>query len=56
MKDTKREHELFANCPVMEAIIRLALPTVIGQIILVVYFMAGTFFSAARDGMPFSSR
>ena len=44
MKDTKREHELFANCPVMEAIIRLALPTVIGQIILVVYNMADTLF------------
>lgn len=44
MKDTQREHELFANMPVMKAIVRLALPTVIGQIILVIYNMADTFF------------
>ncbi|MBQ7460240.1 MAG: polysaccharide biosynthesis C-terminal domain-containing protein [Oscillospiraceae bacterium] len=39
-----REDELFRNKPVMRAIMELAFPTVIGQIILVVYNMADTFF------------
>ena len=43
MKDSKK-FELFANCPVWKAVIKLAVPTVIGQIILVVYNMADTFF------------
>ena len=43
MKDTEKL-ELFANCPVWKAVIKLAVPTVIGQIILVVYNMADTFF------------
>lgn len=44
MKDQSREKELFERCPVPRAIFKLALPTVIGQIILVVYNMADTFF------------
>ena len=40
----KYENDLFENCPVLKAILRLAIPTVIGQIILVVYNMADTFF------------
>ena len=43
MLNTK-EKELFENCSVPTAIFRLAFPTVIGQIILVVYNMADTFF------------
>ena len=43
MKDTEKL-ELFANCPVWKAVIKLAVPTVIGQIILVVYNLADTFF------------
>lgn len=39
-----REEELFRNKPIMRAIMELAFPTVIGQIILVVYNMADTFF------------
>lgn len=39
-----KERELFENCGVTEAIFRLAFPTVIGQIILVIYNMADTFF------------
>ena len=36
MKDQSSEKELFEHCPVPKAIFKLALPTVIGQIILVV--------------------
>lgn len=44
MRDRIKEQELFERCPVLQAIIRLALPTIIGQIILVVYNVADTFF------------
>ncbi|MBR5108945.1 MAG: MATE family efflux transporter [Clostridia bacterium] len=40
----KYERDLFVNSPVLKAILRLAVPTVIGQIILVIYNMADTFF------------
>lgn len=40
----KKEKELFENCSVRKAIWRLAFPTVIGQIILVIYNMADLFF------------
>ena len=40
----KKEKELFENCSVPKALFRLAFPTVIGQIILVVYNMADLFF------------
>ena len=36
--------ELFESIPVFRAVIKLALPTVIGQIILVIYNMADTYF------------
>lgn len=36
--------ELFENTPILQTIIKLALPTVFGQIILVLYNMADTFF------------
>ncbi len=39
-----KEKELFEDCSVTSAILRLAFPTVIGQIILVVYNLADTFF------------
>ena len=42
--DNAREKELFEKSSVRSAVIRLALPTVIGQIILVIYNMADTFF------------
>ncbi|MBR7020077.1 MAG: hypothetical protein IKI15_03370 [Lachnospiraceae bacterium] len=44
MTETYRERALFAKMPVMTAIRKLALPTIAGQIILVVYNMADTFF------------
>jgi len=40
----KNEKELFENAPVLQAVFRLAIPTVMGQIILVIYNMADTFF------------
>ena len=40
----EREKTLFEDSPVLEAIVRLAFPTVVGQIILVLYNMADTFF------------
>lgn len=39
-----KEKELFEKTPVFEAVLKLVLPTVMGQIILVVYNMADTFF------------
>lgn len=44
--DLNQEKELFERTPVPKAILRLALPSVVGQIILVVYNMADTFFVA----------
>lgn len=44
--DLDQEKELFERTPVPRAILRLALPSVVGQIILVVYNMADTFFVA----------
>ncbi len=38
------KQDLFENIPILRAIIKLALPTVIGQVILVIYNMADTFF------------
>ena len=40
----KTKQDLFENMPVLKAISLLAVPTVIGQIILVIYNMADTFF------------
>lgn len=36
--------ELFEEAPIMTALLKLAIPTVMGQIILVIYNMADTFF------------
>lgn len=42
--NTEKERELFENRSVSKAVFALAFPTVIGQIILVIYNMADTFF------------
>ena len=42
-KSLKRE-SLFSSAPVWEAVARLALPTIVSQVILVLYNMADTFF------------
>ena len=39
-----KKQELFERCSVTRAVFQLAIPTVIGQIILVIYNMADTFF------------
>ncbi len=44
MKDRLKEKMLFESSPVWQAVLKLAFPTVIGQIILVVYNIADTFF------------
>lgn len=44
MEHAHRDQEIFGKAPVMSAIAKLALPTIAGQIILVVYNMADTFF------------
>lgn len=44
MKESSKEYELFEKSPVHIAIMKLAVPTVFGQIILVIYNMADTFF------------
>ena len=53
MKDRATETRLFAQAPVLRAVLALAIPTVISQIILVVYNMADTFFIglAGSDAM-----
>ena len=40
---------IFENAPVLRAVLRLALPTIMSQIILVVYNMADTFFISMTD-------
>ncbi len=44
MKDRAAETRLFAQAPIVRAVLALAIPTVISQVILVVYNMADTFF------------
>ena len=44
MKPEELNQDLFENSPILRAIFRLAIPTVAGQIILVIYNMADTFF------------
>ena len=44
MKDRARELRVFSEYPVLRAVLTLAVPTVISQVILVVYNMADTFF------------
>lgn len=44
MRSQEKERELFERTPVIKAIAALALPSVMGQIILVIYNMADTFF------------
>ena len=44
MKDRDAQVRVFANSPVFRAVLALVIPTVISQIILVIYNMADTFF------------
>ena len=44
MKDQVKQKALFESQPILRAILTLAVPTVVGQIILVVYNIADTFF------------
>ena len=53
MSSFEKKKELFETKPVMQAIVSLAFPSVIGQIILVIYNIADTFFvgMAKSDAM-----
>ena len=53
MKDRAAETRLFAHAPILQAVLTLAIPTVISQIILVLYNMADTLFIglAGSDAM-----
>lgn len=44
MRSQAKEKELFESTPIMKAIAELAFPSIMGQIILVIYNMADTFF------------
>ncbi len=44
MERSLKREALFAEAPVWEAVARLALPTIVSQVILVLYNMADTFF------------
>ncbi len=44
MTAAEKQHELFETMPVLSAVRRLVVPTIVGQIILVVYNMADTFY------------
>ena len=50
----KNNEELFRSMPVAQAILTLAVPTVVSQIITIIYNMADTFFIAwAEDAEEF---
>ena len=53
MKDRTAETRIFEEYPILRAVLALAIPTVISQIILVIYNMADTFFIglAGSDAM-----
>ena len=44
MEKGKKNEELFCSMPVPQAILTLAVPTVVSQIITIIYNMADTFF------------
>ena len=44
MRDSAKETRIFEEYPILRAVLTLAIPTVISQIILVIYNMADTFF------------
>lgn len=44
MMNSDEKKYLFEKCPINESIMKLAIPSVMGQIILVIYNMADTFF------------
>ena len=46
---TIAKKDLFEDTPIIDAVMKLAVPTVIGQIILVIYNMADTFFIGLTD-------
>ena len=52
----KNNEELFRSMPVAQAILTLAVPTVVSQIITIIYNMADTFFIGSVNKTAASSR
>ena len=51
----EKKNELFTSIPVGKAVAKLAIPTVVSQIIVILYSLADTFLSD-RSAIPFSER
>ena len=49
----EKKNELFTSMPVGKAVAKLAVPTVVSQIIVILYSLADTFLSA-RSAIPIS--
>ena len=49
----QKEKDLFEKAPILKAILKLAIPSVIGQLILVIYNLADTFFIGLASQDPF---
>ncbi|MBO4885114.1 MAG: hypothetical protein IKS52_08630 [Clostridia bacterium] len=52
MRDHAAETHIFEHSSILTAVLKLAIPTVISQIILVVYNMADTYFISLTDNTP----
>lgn len=53
MSDTVlKDEEIFRDMPVRQAVLKMAIPTVIGQLIVLIYNLADTFF-VGRTGNPY---
>ena len=52
MKDGATQTRVFEEYPVVRAVLALAVPTVVSQVILVIYNMADTFLSVRRAAIP----
>lgn len=52
--DTSNKKELFENAPVGKAILTLSIPTIISQLISVIYNIADTFY-VGQTGNPYIS-
>ena len=52
MRDHAAETHIFEHSSILTAVLKLAIPTVISQIILVIYNMADTYFISLTDNTP----
>ena len=52
MREHAAETHIFEHSSILTAVLKLAIPTVISQIILVIYNMADTYFISLTDNTP----